>query len=158
MHSLGCRSGSLTHPDPSLQPQPQFTSPALSKVSQPSDGSPCTTLRAFEMLSGRASSHQGHRAAPEGGVPNPECNSTPTPTGVCKRGGEGGWGGGARVCDPGHDPVCKCIRWAVVHDPRHTPIPVGDPICDLVCKCIHWAVVQDPQYPPDFESVASTRT
>ena len=147
MHSLGCRSGSPTHPDPSLQPQPrpsmqqhllgccsgsqhtpipvcdpnhdpvckstrwavvqdprhtriqvcdpnhdpvckciswgggeggagratpQSTSPALSKVSQPSAGSPSPTLQAFEILSGRASSHRGHRAAREGGVPNPE--------------------------------------------------------------------------------------
>ena len=33
---------------------PQTTSPALSKVSRPSVGSPCTTLRAFEILCGRA--------------------------------------------------------------------------------------------------------
>ena len=62
-----------------------------------------------------------------------------------------------QVCDPNHDPVCKCIRWAVVHDPQHTPIPVCDPICDLVCKCIHCRCSGSPS-PPDSTSMTPTKT
>ena len=79
---------------------PQTTSPALSKVSRPSVGSPCTTLRAFEILSGRASMYQGQMVAREGGVPKPGSNSTPLPQGYESSGG----GGRVQSDPPNHPP------------------------------------------------------
>ena len=50
------------------------------------------------------------------------------------------------VYDPNQGLICKCIRWAVGRDSRHTPVQVCDPIHDTVCNPVCRAVVRDPQH------------
>jgi hypothetical protein len=168
MHSLGCRSGPPTHPDPIGRAHVQDPNTPRSKCVAPD-------MTQYAALFFRILTHSDpskyhisdlvckfirwavvqdrwHTQTQVGDpIKHPVCNTVrwaviqdPRHTQI-------------QVSDPSHDPACKCIRWAVVHDPQHTPIPVCDPISDLECECIHCRRSGSPS-PPESTSMTPTKT